>query len=429
MRLICPGCSALYDVPDEMIPPEGREVECSACGHVWHQSADPREMRGLAADLRRKQPPPDTTPPPDLGPAPELRQPLPADVLAILREETARELEARRSARKAAGRGAGKGDASAPAAESSPEPAESQSQSAPVAEQVEEAAEQPPEVADTAPPPREDAPAPPAETPPRPQIFDELPPVQTITTPGSEAPIPQAAAPAVGVVDPSAQERGEARPAEDAEAPDHEMDWPATTLTAPDDSQPRLLALRKAIGVGRPEAAPPAGQQDIPPQGQPDAQPQGQPAPQPPAGAASASAAGPHISAADPTPAPTPAAARPNTPPRTTAPPSPPIPSRRIAKTLPDVAQLAATLHTEAAAPEPGLPATVAPPAPRGGYGAGLRVGLGVAGGVLLLYLLGLAWDRSGNAPEGVAALLHGVDQSRATLHDAAFALVGQGTD
>jgi len=428
MRLICPGCSALYDVPDEMIPPEGREVECSACGHVWHQSADPREMRGLAADLRRKQPPPDTTPPPDLGPAPELRQPLPADVLAILREETARELEARRSAHKAAGRGAGQGDASAPAAESSPEPAESQSQPAPVADQVEEAAEHPPEVADTAPPPRDDAPAPPAEAPSRPQIFDELPPVQTITTPGSETPIPQAAAPAVGVVDASAEERGEDRPAEDAEAPDHETDWPATTLTAPDDSQPRLLALRKAIGVGRPEAAPPAGQQDVPPQGQhyvPPQEPQGQPDAQPHAGAASASAASPQA----PTPAPAPAAALPKTPPRTTAPPSPPIPSRRIAKTLPDVAQLAATLHTEAAAPEPGLPATVAPPAPRGGYGAGLRVGLGVAGGVLLLYLLGLAWDRSGNAPEAVAALLHGVDQSRATLHDAAFALVGQGPD
>ena len=40
MRLICPQCNALYDVSSEMIPPEGREVECSACGHVWHQPAD-----------------------------------------------------------------------------------------------------------------------------------------------------------------------------------------------------------------------------------------------------------------------------------------------------------------------------------------------------------------------------------------------------
>ena len=52
MRLICPQCNALYDVSAEMIPPEGREVECSACGHVWHQPANLREMRGLASDLR-----------------------------------------------------------------------------------------------------------------------------------------------------------------------------------------------------------------------------------------------------------------------------------------------------------------------------------------------------------------------------------------
>lgn len=34
-KLICPGCSAEYALPRDAIPPAGREVECSSCGHVW----------------------------------------------------------------------------------------------------------------------------------------------------------------------------------------------------------------------------------------------------------------------------------------------------------------------------------------------------------------------------------------------------------
>lgn len=130
MRLICPECNALYDIADAMIPPEGREVECSACGHVWLQlpatparTAPVRDagadrtapattagdavsarksgnvvsgtMRGLSADLRAAaQSHADAAP--DLGEAPILQRPLPDDVLSILREETARELGARR---------------------------------------------------------------------------------------------------------------------------------------------------------------------------------------------------------------------------------------------------------------------------------------------------------------------------------------------
>lgn len=37
MRLICPECGAQYEIAADMVPAEGREVECSACGHVWHQ--------------------------------------------------------------------------------------------------------------------------------------------------------------------------------------------------------------------------------------------------------------------------------------------------------------------------------------------------------------------------------------------------------
>ena len=37
MRLTCPNCDAQYEVPDEVIPPEGRDVQCSNCGHPWFQ--------------------------------------------------------------------------------------------------------------------------------------------------------------------------------------------------------------------------------------------------------------------------------------------------------------------------------------------------------------------------------------------------------
>ena len=36
MRLTCPNCDAQYEVPDEVIPPEGRDVQCSNCGNTWY---------------------------------------------------------------------------------------------------------------------------------------------------------------------------------------------------------------------------------------------------------------------------------------------------------------------------------------------------------------------------------------------------------
>ncbi|MEM9350676.1 MAG: zinc-ribbon domain-containing protein [Pseudomonadota bacterium] len=35
MRLVCPNCDATYEVPDSVIPPEGRDVQCSNCGKAW----------------------------------------------------------------------------------------------------------------------------------------------------------------------------------------------------------------------------------------------------------------------------------------------------------------------------------------------------------------------------------------------------------
>ncbi len=37
MRLICPNCDAQYEVPKEVMPPEGRDVQCSNCGQTWFQ--------------------------------------------------------------------------------------------------------------------------------------------------------------------------------------------------------------------------------------------------------------------------------------------------------------------------------------------------------------------------------------------------------
>ena len=38
MRLTCPNCGAQYEVPDEVIPQDGRDVQCSNCGVTWFQA-------------------------------------------------------------------------------------------------------------------------------------------------------------------------------------------------------------------------------------------------------------------------------------------------------------------------------------------------------------------------------------------------------
>ena len=37
MRLICPNCDAEYEVDASAIPYDGRDVQCSNCGHAWFQ--------------------------------------------------------------------------------------------------------------------------------------------------------------------------------------------------------------------------------------------------------------------------------------------------------------------------------------------------------------------------------------------------------
>ncbi|ETX15130.1 thioredoxin [Roseivivax halodurans JCM 10272] len=64
MRLICPKCEAQYEVPTDVIPDEGRDVQCSNCGTTWFQ-AHPRasaanDHAAPAVEPPRAEPAPDT---------------------------------------------------------------------------------------------------------------------------------------------------------------------------------------------------------------------------------------------------------------------------------------------------------------------------------------------------------------------------------
>ena len=48
MRLTCPNCEAQYEVPDEVIPDAGRDVQCSNCGDTWFQAHPDHPVDGDA---------------------------------------------------------------------------------------------------------------------------------------------------------------------------------------------------------------------------------------------------------------------------------------------------------------------------------------------------------------------------------------------
>ncbi len=58
MRLTCPNCGAQYEVPDDVIPEEGRDVQCSNCGDTWFQQA-----AGFAPDFEEEAEEPAASPP------------------------------------------------------------------------------------------------------------------------------------------------------------------------------------------------------------------------------------------------------------------------------------------------------------------------------------------------------------------------------
>jgi len=113
MRLTCPDCAAQYEIGPDLIADEGRDVQCSACGHVWVQYPDGRtapltvpspgagpgpaaahgapEPRGGADPAHPERP---VGTPADDGP---IRPELGDDTRRILREEAEREAALRRS--------------------------------------------------------------------------------------------------------------------------------------------------------------------------------------------------------------------------------------------------------------------------------------------------------------------------------------------
>lgn len=96
MRLTCPNCDAEYAVDDAAIPPTGRDVQCSNCGHGWFQLpaailAQPEAGLDLPEDQFSGA---DAS---DDGSAPIPRRPIDEGLLAILREEAEREAAARRA--------------------------------------------------------------------------------------------------------------------------------------------------------------------------------------------------------------------------------------------------------------------------------------------------------------------------------------------
>ena len=126
MRLSCPNCHARYAVSASMIPASGREVECSACGHVWvFVPEGPQERAGDDETADPAAPPRDTAPPvaqtqtapppvedvaedgdPVAGsdaeaPIPPAHERMDPSALGVLREEAARETSARAAERSA----------------------------------------------------------------------------------------------------------------------------------------------------------------------------------------------------------------------------------------------------------------------------------------------------------------------------------------
>ena len=133
MRLICPNCGAQYEVADDVIPKDGRDVQCSNCAHTWFES---RETSNVEDVLSEEVVAPDSTlaaegkavkeakaeveavkedaaedddevwgaeayapkpaPAPAVKPQPQ-RQELDSSIADILREEAAREAAARRA--------------------------------------------------------------------------------------------------------------------------------------------------------------------------------------------------------------------------------------------------------------------------------------------------------------------------------------------
>ena len=93
MRLTCPNCSTQYEVPDEMIPDSGRDVQCSICEQTWFQTRKPQAKAIPALEVGKAVGEADGAQP---DKSDELAKGIvDPTVASILKEEAAREAELR----------------------------------------------------------------------------------------------------------------------------------------------------------------------------------------------------------------------------------------------------------------------------------------------------------------------------------------------
>ncbi len=80
MRIICPNCGAQYEVPDEVIPLDGRDVQCSNCGDTWYQTHPDamldQELAGDDSDGLPEAAPESMPPPPQFETETEIEEEL-----------------------------------------------------------------------------------------------------------------------------------------------------------------------------------------------------------------------------------------------------------------------------------------------------------------------------------------------------------------
>lgn len=113
MRLICPNCDAQYEVPDNVVPEAGRDVQCSNCSNTWFFKPDAPAEDDAAPDPISVAPPTEEadaqdsgTPDPDDSPdqlpePPQQQRRLDPAVADVLREEAEFEARARAAEREA----------------------------------------------------------------------------------------------------------------------------------------------------------------------------------------------------------------------------------------------------------------------------------------------------------------------------------------
>ncbi len=102
MRLTCPNCSAQYEVPDDVIPENGRDVQCSNCEQTWFQPKHPETAKDQPDTVEAvvAEPVGDAAAAPadEVAPEPEKAEDtgnVDPSVANILKEEAAREAELR----------------------------------------------------------------------------------------------------------------------------------------------------------------------------------------------------------------------------------------------------------------------------------------------------------------------------------------------